>query len=183
VADAPALRLNVVGELEIEKSTPVPLKLTACGLPDALSVTLSVPVRAPVAVGVKVTLIVQLDPAVNADPQLLVWLKLPLAAMLLMASDAVPLFESVTGCDVLGVFNGVAANVRLVGEREAPGEVATPVPLRLAVCGLPDALSATESDPVRDPAAVGVNVTLIVQLDPAVTDDPQLLVWLKSPLA
>jgi hypothetical protein len=38
------------------------------------------------------------------------------------------------------------------------------VPVRLAVCGLPGALSDTLSDPVLVPTAVGVNVTLIVQL-------------------
>ena len=38
---------------------PVPLRLTVCGLPVALSETVTVPVRAPLAVGVKVTAIVQ----------------------------------------------------------------------------------------------------------------------------
>ena len=50
---------------------PVPLRLTVCGLPGALSVTLSVPVRAPAEVGEKVALIVQLLPAAKVAPQLL----------------------------------------------------------------------------------------------------------------
>jgi len=37
---------------------PVPFRLEVCGLPTALSLTLRVPVLVPVAVGVKVTLIV-----------------------------------------------------------------------------------------------------------------------------
>ena len=38
----------------------------------ALSATLSVALRVPVAAGVKVTLIVQLEPAATLDPQVLV---------------------------------------------------------------------------------------------------------------
>lgn len=40
--------------------TPVPLNCAVCGVLDALSVTVNVPVRAPVTEGVKVTGIVQL---------------------------------------------------------------------------------------------------------------------------
>jgi hypothetical protein len=61
--------------------------------------------------------------------------------------------------------------VRLEGETEAAG--ATPVPLKLTVCGLPLALSLMESDALRVPTAIGVNVTLIVQVFPDVL--PQLL--------
>jgi len=35
---------------------------------------------------------------------------------------------------------------------------------------------------VRVPVAVGLNVTLIVQLAPALTELPQVLLWAKSPL-
>jgi len=42
---------------------PLPLKLTVCGLPLALSVILSVSVLVPSALGVKVTEILQLAPA------------------------------------------------------------------------------------------------------------------------
>jgi hypothetical protein len=51
---------------------PVPDKPTACGLPLALSVTLSEALRLPVAEGVKVTLIVQLAPAATELPHALV---------------------------------------------------------------------------------------------------------------
>ena len=34
---------------------------------------------------------------------------------------------------------------------------------------------------VRVPAAEGLNVILMAQLDPAPTELPQLLVWIKSP--
>jgi hypothetical protein len=66
------------------------------------------------------------------------------------------------------------AKVRLVGEMLTAGAV--PVPVRLTVCGLPVALSVRVTAALRDPLAVGLKVTLIVQLAPAATLDPQLLV-------
>ena len=70
-----------------------------------------------------------------------------------------------------------------VGERLTPGAV--PAPLKLAVCGLPAALSATLRVPLRAPVAVGLNVTLMAQLALAARVEGlkgQLLVWAKSPL-
>ena len=51
---------------------PVPDRVTVCGLPVALSVTVIVPGWLPVAVGVKVTLMEQLAPAATEAPQVLV---------------------------------------------------------------------------------------------------------------
>jgi len=56
-----------------------------------------------------------------------------------------------------------------------------PVPERLTVCGLPLALSLMFSEAVRVPEAEGVKVTLIVQLAPAATELPHVLVCAKSP--
>jgi hypothetical protein len=50
-----------------------------------------------------------------------------------------------------------------------------PVPDRLAVCGLPVAMSVILSAAVRAPLAEGVKVMLIVQLAPDATELPQLL--------
>jgi hypothetical protein len=50
------------------------------------------------------------------------------------------------------------------------------------LCGLPDALSVTDSEPFRAPVAAGLNVMLMVQLAPAATLDPHVLVSAKSPL-
>jgi len=50
----------------------VPLKLTTWGLPPALSLIVSEPLRGPLAKGLKVTLKVQLAPAASEAPQLLV---------------------------------------------------------------------------------------------------------------
>jgi len=46
------------------------------------------------------------------------------------------------------------------------------VPLRLTLCGLPVALSAMLTDALREPVAVGANVTLIEQVPPAATVAP-----------
>ena len=76
-------------------------------------------------------------------------------------------------------------NAKEVGERLATGPVVpdeTPLPLNAAVCGLPLALSVTATLAVRVPVAVGLNVTLIVQLVPAARLAPQVWVWVKSPL-
>src|SRR5216683_306255 len=56
-----------------------------------------------------------------------------------------------------------------------------PFPLRVAVVGLLLALLVTVRVPVRDPAAVGWNLTVTVQEPPTATA-VQLLVWLKSPV-
>jgi hypothetical protein len=45
-------------------------------------------------------------------------------------------------------------------------DVSSPVPLSATECGVPGALSAMLTEAVRAPAAVGVNVTEIVQLFP-----------------
>jgi len=50
-----------------------------------------------VAVGVKVTLTVQLELAATLVPQLLVCAKSPLAVMLERLAAAVPVFDTVTG--------------------------------------------------------------------------------------
>ena len=90
--------------LEIEKVrvallTPVPVRFTLCGLPAASSVMVTAAVRVPLALGVKVTLIVQLEPAATLDAQLLVCAKslpfVPVMAILVMLSVALPLLVRV----------------------------------------------------------------------------------------
>src|SRR5271169_1429408 len=88
------------------KSTPTPDSDTVCALPVTpllLSVMVRVPLSAPVAVGVNVTLIVQDALAATLLPQVLVWLKLAPVPMLAMASALPPVLLRVTACDALGV--------------------------------------------------------------------------------
>jgi hypothetical protein len=78
--------------------------LIVCGLPVPEDVIVIEPVRGPVAVGVKVTVIVQVAFCASVARQLFVWLKSPVAAETLMLFTA-PLFAvSVTVCDALVVF-------------------------------------------------------------------------------
>jgi hypothetical protein len=57
---------------------------------------LTAPVRVPVAVGVKVTLMVQEAPAATELPQVLVSAKSPLAEMLVILNAPLPVLVSVT---------------------------------------------------------------------------------------
>ena len=68
----------------------------------------------------------------------------------------------------------LAWKVRFVGEMVTGA--ATPVPARPTVWGLLLALSVMVSEALRDPVAIGAKVTSIVQLVPAETPLPQLLV-------
>jgi len=49
-----------------------------------------------------------------------------------------------------------------------------PVPVKVATCGLPLALSLTVSEPVRVPVVVGLNLMLIVQLLLTARELPQV---------
>ena len=74
-----------VGDTEMEASPetePVPERLVTWGLVAAASVTKSWPVLVPTAVGVNVTFTVHVCPGASVEPQLLVWAKSPLVAML-----------------------------------------------------------------------------------------------------
>ena len=65
-----------------------------------MSVTATVAVRVPDAVGLNVTLIAQLAPAATELPQVLLWAKspafVPVTATLVMLSAAVPELDRVT---------------------------------------------------------------------------------------
>src|SRR5262249_2858601 len=104
---------------------PVPVRLTICGLPGASSVTARSPFRVPSAVGVKVTLMVQLAPAFTELPQLLFSAKSPLVAMLVMVRVALPLLVRVTVWGLLVVPTLWLPKARLVGDRVTAG----PAPL------------------------------------------------------
>jgi hypothetical protein len=69
------------------------------------------------------------------------------------------------------------------GDKDALGAGAGLDPVSEIFCGLLDASSAMPMAPVRVPPAVGVNFTLMVQLDPAVRVAAHPLVCAKSPEA
>ena len=130
----PKFRLVGLSDAEGPTATPVPVKLAVCGLPGALSVTVIVPVRVPATVGVKVTLMLQFEPAAREVPQVLVCAKSPLLAMLVIDKLAVPVLLNVIFCAALVVPTFWLPNVRLVGLSEATGPLAPqPVNLKFAM--------------------------------------------------
>ena len=71
----------------------------------------------------------------------------------------------------------IAAGVVEARENEGFTTTVNPVPDRLTVWGDPITLSATLIAAVRDPTAVGVKVTVIMQDAEALTEVPQVFVW------
>ncbi len=134
--------------------------------------------------GVNVTVMEQLDPGARAATQVFVWAKspefVPVMVMLLTLIAVVPVFCNVATCAMLGVPIVWFGNGKDAGETT----VATPVPLRLTICGLPNALSVKAMKAASEPATLGlgVNVTLILQLAPGTKMLPQVFVCAKSPL-
>jgi hypothetical protein len=141
--------------------------------------------RLPATVGLNVTLIVQLLPAATLAPHVLPCAKspafVPVTPMLDIASGLPPLLLSVTVCAALVLPTDCVPKLKLLAERLTVGGVATPVPVSETVCGLPVASSVIVTAATRLPAAVGLNVTLIVQLAPPATLAPHVFVSEKSP--
>jgi len=96
--------------------------------------TESVPVRVPIAVGVNVTLTVQLAPAFNVVPQLppVDTAKSPLG-LNEIGVLAVPVFFTVTALLALVVFSACAAKVSVAGVTVTVTVPELPVPVRLTV--------------------------------------------------
>ena len=97
-----ALKVRDVGASDAAgagAAVPVPVRATECGEPVALSVTVIAAVKVATEAGVKVTEIEQLAFAARELPQVFVWAKsaapVPVMAMLLMLSAALPVFLSV----------------------------------------------------------------------------------------
>jgi hypothetical protein len=116
-------------------------------------------------------LIAQLEPLATLEPQLLdaenSLAFAPSTTTLLMVREMFPEFLSVTFWGELMVFTDCAGKVTTVGDSVAIAACVAPVPLRMTVCGLVNALSVNRRNPMRNPAAAGVKVTPILQLAPA----------------
>ena len=187
----PKLRLVGFSVMAGAETVPVPKSATVCGLPVALSLIVTLALRLPVAEGENVTLIVQFAPAANVlglSGQEFVWAKspalIPLTAILLIVSAAVPLLVSVTDLAALVVPTSWLPKLSDVGLSVTAGAGVTPVPLSATLCGLPLALSLTVTLALRPPFAEGVKVTLMMQLTPAASVfglSGQVFVWAKSP--
>ena len=121
---------RLLGENVTPGDAPIPLRETVCGLPAASSVTETVPVALPAALGVKVTLIVQELVGASVEPQLFVWAKPALVEIPEIVSATVLLLLTVTGRGWLVVFMLWVPNARLLGENAAAGE-------EIRFCALP----------------------------------------------
>jgi hypothetical protein len=125
-----------------------------------------------------VTLTVQDAAGFKDAPQVVVLAKSPLMAMPETAKIPVVLLVTVTVLAALVRFRTRLGNVRDAGETAT---WTIPVPERLTDCAIPPTLN--ESEPVRTPVTVGVNVTLKVQLAPLPAKvAPHVVVLAKSPL-
>ena len=117
-------KLKVVAERPRTGAVPVPVNETVCGLPVPLLVRVSVPVRAPAAVGVKITEIVHVALiAMLAVQPVFVWAKSPLTAIFEIVSAAVPVFVTVTVWAELDAPTAILPRFRVVTERERTGAV------------------------------------------------------------
>jgi hypothetical protein len=85
-----AEKVRVASDRLTTGTVPVPDKVMTWGPPDALSVRVTDPERAPAVEGVNVMLRVQLAPAATEPPQVFLCAKLPVAAMLEILSVAPP---------------------------------------------------------------------------------------------
>lgn len=65
--------------------------------------------------------------------------------------------------------------------RLVEGLTTVPVPVSVIVCTSGTALSVIVTEPLRDPFAVGVKVTVITQEAAGARAVPHVLVWAKSP--
>jgi hypothetical protein len=143
-----------------------PVKATVRGMP-AESVIVRVAVRVPVAVGVKVTAMLQLDEGARVAPQVLLAIAkspalAPEMAMLFTVNAAVPPLVNVTVCGELVEPTACRAKDRLVGFTLAVSMA--PVPESATVCGLVLAPSVKIRLATRAPNADGVNAMPTVQL-------------------
>jgi len=157
---------------------PMPARGRIWGESAALSVIVIEPVRVQIATGAKVAEIVQLAPAARDAPQLLVCPNSVPAVILVMVSGVAPEFSRITFLAALVVPTACLANMTFAGVSFTTGTA--PVPLMVSFCGLPVALSLTAMVALRITAYAGANVTVKVQLLPAGTVVPQLLVWAYS---
>ena len=93
----------------------------------------------------------------------------------LMFRVVLPVLLKVTACTPLVVPRVWLLKIRLVAVRLTAG--AAPVPVRITLCVLPGTLlllSVMVKVAVREPGAVGLKVTLMVQLLFAATEAPQV---------
>ena len=178
------VRLAGDTEAELELATPVPERASDCGLLLAESVKLRIALRVAAAVGLKTTLAKQLAAAARVLPHVLAEIAksaafVPVIDTPFTVMDEPSPFFSVAERDALVDPTAVLAKVRLLGLAETP---LVPRPETATVCGLLLSESLKLSVAVRVPVAVGPKMILAVQLAPAASAEPHVLLYTeKSP--
>ena len=118
-----------------DATVPVPVSVTLCGEPVALSARLTAAEKLPVEAGENTTEIMQLLPAASVVPQLLVCENtvalVPVIAMLVRLRVALLVLVNVTLCAALDVPE-LAVNVSVAGVMETVATV-VPVTITLAI--------------------------------------------------
>lgn len=173
-------KLKLVAE-KLSGALPLPVKLTIC-VP-ALSVIVRTPEVAPITVGANTTLMVHDAEGASAKLQLLLWLKGPVTAMLVICSSPVPLLCTVTLLALLVFPITCEENEIAAGVIVADGVV--PVPESASACDVPrlEESSVTLMVPASVPVAAGLNVTDTTQLDAGSSVVGQLFVSENGPVA
>jgi hypothetical protein len=169
-------------------AAPVPVKLTVCGEPVALSAIDRDAVRVPAAAGLNSTETVQVAAAASEVVQVFAEIRKEVGLVPVRVSEvrvraAVPEFFTVTTCAAVVDPTVVEAKVRVVGVSVTAGAAAAPVPVRATVCGEPVALSAIDRDAVRVPAAAGLNSTETVQVAAAASVVVQVFAEIRKEVA
>lgn len=86
-----------------------------------------------------------------------------------------PEFVTVTVCAALAMLSFCVPKAKLAGDKliagvpTGGGVTVVPTPLKATALGLPAALCATDRLPLAAPTAMGLKVTVILQLPPAAT--------------
>jgi len=152
---------------------PDPVSVIVCGLPGALSVTDSVAVRVPLAIGVNVTFSAQVFPVGAAFRVLgavghVVVTPNSLGSAPVMFADVIC---NGTFCSLVNVtdFAALVLPTNCVANESEPGDRSTPanaLPLSATDCGVPGALSLILMLPGCEPVVVAVRSTAITHVLP-----------------
>jgi hypothetical protein len=161
-------------------AVPVPLSDTLCDPGEALSAKFSVALSPPAIDGENVSVTVQLAPAFTGDAveQVLETIMKSVAfvpvtpGLLVNVSVAFPVFINVTVICVLVEPLASDPKPRLAGSVTTGAVPVVPVPVSPTLCGLFAALSAKFSEALSVVVVDGLNVSVTVQLAPALTGDP-----------
>jgi hypothetical protein len=175
--------LMVVRERRVKPQVPVPLNGTDLGAAPPPGVTRRIADFAPVVVGLKSTLTVQLPPTATRAGQLCVRANcpgfVPARAIELIGSITLPVLLILTVFAVLVALRATLPKLSEVGETVKVDLTPVPDSVALLVAAPPPAI--TLSVAILDPVLVGLKTTWIVQLAPGATELPQLVVCANWP--